>query len=125
MKKDWRREAKARIGADFEIAGTCLMTAQALVSGRVRKGFQLSKTQVKKGQVMQDEWLRGKLSRLAVLEILLEHRRLLGKIVWRIYRRMVADMGRPASGAVSPEKRDPSKGALDEVACEAVAKAIS
>jgi hypothetical protein len=128
MKKDWVAEAKRRVQADFEIAGTCLMMAQAKVSDRIRKGFQLSKTQIRKAELRQDEWLRTRLSRLAVLEVLLESRPGLGRRVWRLYSRMTAAMAKratmvPVPGAVPAEQRAP-KGAGDEVVREADASAV-
>jgi len=129
MKKDWIAKAKRRVQADFEIVGTCLMTAQAKVSGRVRKGFQLSKTQVRKAELQQDEWLRARLSRLAVLEVLLESQPGLGRRVWRLYGRMAAAMAKratmvPVPGAVPADQRAPTKGAGNEVVREADASAV-
>jgi len=123
MKKDWIVEAKTRIGQDYEYAGGALITQRAMVSKFVRKNLKLSKTQLEDMVGKQETWMRTKLSRLNILEVLLERRRLLGKVVWWLYRRMLEDlkkpvMMRPVPGAAPPAKRESAKGKWNAVARE-------
>jgi hypothetical protein len=120
----WVLEAKKRIGADFELAGSVFMGQRAMASEGVRKRLNLSKTQLEKTVQQQDAWIRTKLTRLVVLEVVLERRLLLGKLVWWLYDRMMARMKkpltmRPVPGAVPADQRDPTKGVKDEVVREA------
>lgn len=129
MKKDWIAEAKQRIGQDYEYAGGAMITQRAMVSKFVRKNLKFSKTQLEGMVGNQEAWMRAKFSRLNILEVLLERRRLLGKIVWWLYRRMLEDlkkpvMMRPVPGAAPPAKREPTKGERDEVAHETAAKTV-
>lgn len=123
MKKDWILEAKQRIGQDYEYAGGAMITQRAMVSKFVRKNLKLSKTQLEDLVSKQEAWMRAKFSRLNILEVLLERRRLLGKIVWWLYRRMMARMKkplamRPGPGAAPPAKREDTKGEWNAVARE-------
>jgi hypothetical protein len=94
-----------------------------MVSKFVRKNLKFSKTQLKGMVGNQEAWMRAKLSRLNILEVLLERRRLLGKIVWWLYRRMLEDLKKPVmmspvSGAAPPAKRESAKGKWNAVARE-------
>jgi predicted metal-dependent hydrolase len=129
----WALEAKKRIGADFELAGSLFMVQRAVVSEGVRKRLNLSKTQLEKTVQQQDAWIRTKLTRLSVLEVVLERRRLLGKLVWWLYDRMMARMKkppkkpltmRPNPAAVPADQRDPTKGAQNGVAREVAAETV-
>lgn len=116
----WALEAKKRIGADFELTGSVFMVQRAMVSEGVRKRLNLSKTQLEKTVQQQDAWIRTKLTRINVLEVVLERRRLLGKLVWWLYDRMMTRMKkpltmRPVPGTVPADQRDPTKGAKDGV----------
>jgi hypothetical protein len=119
MKKDWVAEARKRVQEDFKNVGSALFTEQVKANERMRKNFHLSKTQVRKAEVQHDEWLRMRLSRLSILEVVLERRRLLGKLVWWLYVRLARKMQKPPKmvpvpGAVPAEQRAP-KGAGNEV----------
>jgi hypothetical protein len=129
----WILETKKRIGADFELAGSVFIAQRAVVSEGVRKRLNLSKTQLEKTVQQQDAWIRRKLTCLNVLEVVLERRRLLGKLVWWLYDRMMRRMKkrpkkpatmRPVPGAVPADQRDPMKGAGDGVAHEAAAETV-
>jgi hypothetical protein len=123
MKKDWILEAKTRIGQDYEYAGGAMITQRAMVSKFVRKNLKFSKTQLEGMVGNQEAWMRAKLSRLNILEVLLERRRLLGKVVWWLYRRMLEDlkkpaMMRPVPGAAQPAKQKAAEGEWNAVARE-------
>jgi len=118
MKKDWAQEAKKRINADYDMAIAALLTQRAVVSKHVRESYRLSKTQLQKRVQQQDEWFRAKLIQLNTVVIVLERRRLLGKVVWWLYGRLVERMNKPTTstmqpvaGAVPIEQREPPKGA--------------
>lgn len=64
--------------------------------------------------------MRTKLTRLTVLEVLLERRRLLGKLVWWLYDRLMEQMKkplimRPGPPAAPADQRDLTKGTQDGV----------
>ncbi len=129
MKKNWTAEARGRIGADFQLLGSVFITQRAAASERYRKMCGLSMTQLNKALPEQDSWIRTRLTRLNVLEVVLLRRRLLGKLVWWLYDRLTAQMRRPPKmrpnpAAVAADQRDPTKGAQDGVAHEAAAEAV-
>jgi len=121
MKKDWTLETKKRIGADFEMAGSMLLVQRAMASDRVRKLLNLSKTQLEKTVQQQDGWIRAKLTRLNVLESVLERRYLLGKLVDWLCSRLIERVKKPTMRPVSsppPAKRELAKGEWNAVARE-------
>jgi hypothetical protein len=125
MKKDWILEAKTRIGQDYEYAGGAMITQRAMVSKFVRKNLKFSKTQLKGMVGNQEAWMRAKLSRLNILEVLLERRRLLGKIVWWLYRRMLEDLKKHVTMRPVPAAVPPAKGERNEATREAAAQTVS
>jgi len=119
MKKDWIAEAKRRIEAEFKNVAMTYVMQRAAVSDRVLRQYGFSKTQNRKAAEECDNWIRVRLSRLAVLEVLLESRPGLGRRVWRLYGRMTEAMAKrtmvPVPGAVPADQRDPTKGAGNEM----------
>jgi hypothetical protein len=95
MRKNWILEAKKKTSEYCETAIGAMIVQRALINNRQRKMYRLSKTMAKTMARGNVEWLQGTLSRLAVLEILLKRRRILGKIVWWLYKRMVEQMKKP------------------------------
>ncbi len=128
MRKDWAQETKKRIGGDFELLGGMLLTQRAMASEGWRKRMNLSKTQMDKLVAQQDAWARGTLTRLNVLEVVLERHRLLGKLMAWLFKRLLEKVNkptmRPVPGAVPAEQRDPTKGAKDGVVDEAAAQTV-
>jgi hypothetical protein len=118
MKKNWILEVKKKTGEYCETAIGAMIVQRALISNHQRKVYHLSKTMAKTMARRNVEWLQGTLSRLAVLEVLLKRRRILGKIVWWLYNRMVEQMKkpltmRPVPGAGFLKDTKPMEGAAD------------
>lgn len=115
----WVVEAKKRIGSDFELAGSVFLMQRAMASEHVRKRFNLSRTQVEKTVQKQDQWIRARLTRVNVVEVVLEQHKLLGKLVWWLYDRLLARMKKAVTmrpGAPAAPEGRPAEGAKDGAA---------
>ncbi len=129
MKMNWTAEARTRIGKDF---GKMVMTyavQRAAVSDRVLRVYGFSKTQQRKAEEESDVWLRTRLTRLNVLEVVLERRRLIGKLVWWMYDRLTAQMQRPPKMRKGPPappatSEEATKGAADGATREGAAQTV-
>jgi hypothetical protein len=134
----WALEAKRRIGVDFEKIAMAFVVQRAAVSERILRLYGFSKTQQRKAEVDSDIWLRGRLTRLCALEIILDRHKILGWLIWwmhdRLLKRMkrqvlfrpgppappasqpdlagAANSGKPTPGW-SPWKKNPAEGASD------------
>jgi hypothetical protein len=118
MKNKPAQEARRRIAEDLQLLGSVVLTQRAAASERYRKLCNLSMTQLNKALAEQDSWMRTKLTRLNMLEVLLERRRLLGKLVWWAYDRLMKQMKkpltmRPGPAPVPADPRDATKGVPD------------
>ena len=129
MKKNWVEEVKKRADAYCKGVDSALLLQRAVVSKHVRESFKLSKTQLAKLVYQHDAWLRGNMTKLSSVEVVLERWGLLGKFVWWRCERFVKRATKPLTmrevdGAVPIEQREPPKGAEHAVADKAADKAV-
>lgn len=116
MKKNWVEEAKKRADTYCKMADSALLLQRAVVNKHIRESYKLSKTQLTKMVYQHDAWLRGKLMLLNTVEVVLEHRWLLGKIVLWLCGRFAKRVDKSftmqkVDGTVPIEQREPPKGA--------------
>jgi len=129
LKKNWVEEVKKRADAYCKGVDSALLLQRAVVSKHVRESFKLSKTQLAKLVYQHDAWLRGNMTKLSSVEVVLERWGLLGKFVWwrceRFVKRATKSLAmQKVDGTVPIEQREPPKGAERAVVDKTITETI-
>ena len=105
----WALAAKQRTGSDFELVASVFLMQRCMVSEGLRKRYNLSKTLLRTTVEAQDKWIRARLTRVNVVEVVLEKHKLLGWLVWRLYDRLMVRMKKAVTMRSGPPAPPPGQ----------------